>query len=736
MLYILLIHFSFTGAHIFPPGREKLLFDLQRASETFVSEGKEGVNSIDTILFDGIRVGVAFHHAGLNAKRRELIEQAFKVGLIHILVATSTLAAGVNLPAGRVIIRSMKIGKDFLRVGQYKQMVGRAGRAGHSAIGESFLLVEKSELSNACELLKGVLPPVRSQFNTMSSGSSGGGGGGGGGKIGLLKLVIEVVALGLCETIQECLDFISFTLLYCESSVVPPSAESAASKASLSRQHMASLVMDILKVLSRVNALVISPALNSAVDSMHHEIQSMQSSSHGPSMVSGYSNKSEYMDCVKDSSSSSSSSDHYNLSTGSSILRPTQFGKALVQCGMPPDEAIVMYKYLYRAQKGLDLSSNIHLLFLVTPPDHNLVPDFGRLLKWYDHTLRNWKQNRSIVSSSSSSSIHDNNKDHFVGTLLGIEEYYYGLLERWVHQPPSGFDISRCYDMERRVCLSTSFDFLENSLETNTTSTIPSSSSSSGSSNSCHTAQRKPLSESENEFWLALSICKRLWGCLFLDELAKGKPLSILCKELSISSADGFNLQYSARIQCGRVERLCDELGWTAFTALIKQLRSTVFVTNTKGCEELLKLQGITPKLAMMLHDSGINSIASLANAVVRDVAAYLHLKTGFEPKVQQSQLFPMFLYYVVYYHYHSCFVLELNNDFILLCSQEMIPNHISDEDDECMEPKPATSKKTDDELLRARLEMWIWSLVSTARSEFTNNVNCYPIKNNQYAKS
>jgi superfamily II helicase len=55
------------------------------------------------------------------------------------LAATSTLAAGINLPAGRVLIRSLNIGKDFLSVMQYKQMCGRAGSNG---VGESFLLVK------------------------------------------------------------------------------------------------------------------------------------------------------------------------------------------------------------------------------------------------------------------------------------------------------------------------------------------------------------------------------------------------------------------------------------------------------------------------------------------------------------------------------------------------------------------------------------------------------------------
>lgn len=92
-----------------------------------------------------IEQGAAFHHAGLTYAQRSSVEEGFKKGLIKVICATPTLAAGLNLPAYRVIIRDLKRfssyrGMDYLPALEAAQMMGRAGRPAYDTEGEAILL--------------------------------------------------------------------------------------------------------------------------------------------------------------------------------------------------------------------------------------------------------------------------------------------------------------------------------------------------------------------------------------------------------------------------------------------------------------------------------------------------------------------------------------------------------------------------------------------------------------------
>jgi len=98
--------------------------------------------------------GAAFHHAGLDNQERALVEDAFKGNLLKVIVATPTLAAGVNLPARRVIIRDYRRfeqsrGSYPIPILEYKQMAGRAGRPKYDKYGEAVLIAKTEHEKDA-----------------------------------------------------------------------------------------------------------------------------------------------------------------------------------------------------------------------------------------------------------------------------------------------------------------------------------------------------------------------------------------------------------------------------------------------------------------------------------------------------------------------------------------------------------------------------------------------------------
>ncbi len=94
--------------------------------------------------------GAAFHHAGLSRNERSIVEEAFRKGWIKCISSTPTLAAGLNLPARRVVIRdylrfSAGEGMQPIPVSEYRQMAGRAGRPHLDPYGEAVLIAKEAE---------------------------------------------------------------------------------------------------------------------------------------------------------------------------------------------------------------------------------------------------------------------------------------------------------------------------------------------------------------------------------------------------------------------------------------------------------------------------------------------------------------------------------------------------------------------------------------------------------------
>lgn len=88
---------------------------------------------------DSLLCGVAAHHAGLLPGWKVLVEKLFQEGLIKVVFATETLAAGINMPARTTVISAISkrtdSGHRMLTASEFLQMSGRAGRRGMDDIG-------------------------------------------------------------------------------------------------------------------------------------------------------------------------------------------------------------------------------------------------------------------------------------------------------------------------------------------------------------------------------------------------------------------------------------------------------------------------------------------------------------------------------------------------------------------------------------------------------------------------
>ena len=146
---------------------------INNLKSSLILEGKEITKTHDE-LFECMACGIAFHHAGLDLDTRMLIEDMFRERKLNVLVSTSTLSAGVNLPAFAVVVRDMK--KTVLRNGRYirvplkvndlLQYVGRAGRPKYDDEGWGIYYVKNpDDYELYLKVKRGELEDIKSQLN-------------------------------------------------------------------------------------------------------------------------------------------------------------------------------------------------------------------------------------------------------------------------------------------------------------------------------------------------------------------------------------------------------------------------------------------------------------------------------------------------------------------------------------------------------------------------------------------
>ncbi|RPA88242.1 P-loop containing nucleoside triphosphate hydrolase protein [Ascobolus immersus RN42] len=116
-------------------------------------------NGIHETFLRGLRRGVGVHHAGMNRKYRQTVEVLFRKGFLRVVVATGTLALGINMPCKTVIFAGDSL---YLSALNYRQAAGRAGRRGFDLIGN--VIFHGLPTSRVRRLISSRLPSLIGHF--------------------------------------------------------------------------------------------------------------------------------------------------------------------------------------------------------------------------------------------------------------------------------------------------------------------------------------------------------------------------------------------------------------------------------------------------------------------------------------------------------------------------------------------------------------------------------------------
>jgi len=188
---IALLAIEFAGAGEYP------YLKISNAELEYYIEGVKDNNLKQTLSF-----GIGMHHAGLVAEDRKIVEELFVKNKIQVLIATSTLAWGVNFPARLVIVKGTEYydakNKKYIDfpVTDLLQMIGRAGRPQFDDKGIACVYVEQSKKNFYRKYLN---EPFPIESNLISQ---------------LPDHFNAEIAAGTLTDKQQCLDYLSWTYFF------------------------------------------------------------------------------------------------------------------------------------------------------------------------------------------------------------------------------------------------------------------------------------------------------------------------------------------------------------------------------------------------------------------------------------------------------------------------------------------------------------------------------------------
>ncbi|XP_020228897.1 helicase and polymerase-containing protein TEBICHI [Cajanus cajan] len=437
---------------------------------------------LDPILEETLPSGVAFHHAGLTVEEREIVETCYRKGLVRVLTATSTLAAGVNLPARRVIFRQPRIGCDFLDGTRYKQMAGRAGRTGIDTKGESILICKPEEIKKVTGLLNESCPPLHSCLSEDING--------------MTHAILEVVAGAIVQTASDINRYVRCTLL---NSTRP--------------------FLDVVK---------------SAQESLRWLCQR------------------KFLEWNEDTK----------------LYSTTPLGRAAFGSSLCPEESLIVLADLSRAREGFVLASDLHLVYLVTPINVDVEPDWEL---YYEHFVK--------LSAL----------DQSVGNRVGVTEPF---LMHMAHGAP-----------------------------------LRGSNKSRDNTRSLYNKRRNQLGVSNatvNYDDQTLRVCRRFYVALILSLLVQETPVGEVCAAFKVARGMVQALQENAGRFASMVAVFCERLGWHDLEGLVAKFQNRVSFGVRAEIVELTTIPYVKGSRARALYKAGLRTPLAIAEASIPELAKAL----------------------------------------------------------------------------------------------------------------
>ncbi|OKL57447.1 hypothetical protein UA08_07159 [Talaromyces atroroseus] len=158
-----------SQSELFDPERPQDMFSLSdftklQLSEFAVYAEQLKRRGIHKWLIDALERGIGVHHAGMNRKYRQICEILFRRGFLRVVIATGTLALGINMPCKTVVFSGDSV---FLTALNFRQAAGRAGRRGFDLLGN--VVFQHIPTAKIQRLISSRLPDLNGHFPITTS---------------------------------------------------------------------------------------------------------------------------------------------------------------------------------------------------------------------------------------------------------------------------------------------------------------------------------------------------------------------------------------------------------------------------------------------------------------------------------------------------------------------------------------------------------------------------------------